>query len=139
MANSDIAELETRISAALGRISQAASALDRPDGVPQEVHDAVVAELETLRRELSATEKRAATLDAEVARLQEALDTETTANAQLRERNVALKASKEAAQGRSNELAETLAGLQDVRKADRDELDALISALDPLVKEQPHA
>ena len=79
----NIAELERRITAALGRIGagldKLGTASDRPQAAPAVVADAAVAAVDT------------GALDAEIARLKAALATEKANNAQLTERLKSVK------------------------------------------------
>lgn len=146
MSDDDLVELERRVTAALVRIGTAVESMTGPDGVPQTLHDAALAEAERLRTEVDraaldvkrATE-RAEAAEAEITRLNEALEAEATANAQLRERNATLKDAKEEAASKAAAAEQTLDSVREQQSSDRAELDALIAALEPLVQEQPHA
>ena len=123
---SDIAELEQRIAVAMDRIGQALQGFDPRAGAD----DAALAAAEA-----AGAEKARAEADVEIAGLKEALEAEQTANAQLRERVAAVKAKKDQLQERLSALETAEAELQHRRAADRAELDDLIAALSPLVKE----
>ncbi|NDR56374.1 hypothetical protein [Aliiruegeria sabulilitoris] len=132
---SEITELESRLAAAMERIGNAIEAFGA--GEPEAAVSAE--ELEQAQKSVSEAVQRAETAEAEVLRLQQALETETTAGAQLRERVGSLKSMKDRQQERITELEAELRALAEQRNADRSELDELISALEPLVKEQTDA
>lgn len=117
---SDISGLERRLTAAMDRIGRAVAAYEPAQGPGEE--------------EIAA--RRA--LEAQAVQLRQALEAEQTANTQLRERIDAMKALKERQQERIGELEDELAGLRAVRTEDREELDAVIAALEPLVGEGAH-
>lgn len=77
-------------------------------------------------------------LEAQVLQLRQALEAEQTANSQLRERIDAMKALKERQQDRIAELEEAEAALRARQAEDREELDAVIAALEPLLGEAAH-
>jgi len=135
----DLEELEKRVAQALARIGSAVEGMGGPDGVPRETHEAALDTAERLRVEAVDATKRADTAEAEIARLKEALEAEATANAQLRERNAALKAAKDDAIGKADALERETAVIREARGADREELDGILAALEPLVKEHSDA
>ncbi|MBT0956460.1 hypothetical protein IV417_03605 [Alphaproteobacteria bacterium KMM 3653] len=114
---SDISELETRISAAMERIGNAVGQL----GIDSGSEEAVKA------------------LEGQVLQLKEALETEQTASAQLRERIEAMRAIKDTQAVRIAELEAAQAELGAHQSADRAEMDVIITELERLVKEGPHA
>lgn len=136
---SGIADLENRISAAMERIGHAVQSMDRATGVtPEELEQARTAFEAAEERTRLATEK-AAEAEAEIARLQQALEAESAAAAQLRERVGALKSMKDRQQERIDELEAEVRTTLERRIEDRAELDGLIAALEPLVKEASDA
>lgn len=139
MSDTDIAELEERIASAMARIGRAVEGMAGTDAVPRSDHEAALTDLEAARGAQAEAEARATKAEAEIQRLNEALESEATAAAQLRERNATLKAAKEEAQARVATLEDELATLAETRAEDRAELDAVIAALTPLVEDQPHA
>lgn len=140
---SDIAELEGRIAAAIERIGRAVESFDADagsgSGVSAAELDAARAEAETARVAAQQAEERVGIAVAEAARLTQALEAETTASTQLRERVASLKSMKESQQERILELEAMLERLSAQRAEDREELDGLIAALEPLVQEQADA
>jgi len=135
----DIAELERRLSVAMDRIG---AALDSTQpglqvdaemlALAQSERDAALASAEAARAETDAAL-------AEVAALKQALEAETTAMAQLRARVDSLSDTRDRQAARIAELEREAAEVAQARTEDRAELDALIAALEPLVKEQPYA
>lgn len=136
---SEIAELEGRIAAAMARIGQAVEGIGAGSGVSAEELDQARGAAESAGNEARQATERAEAAEAEVARLIEALEAETTAGAQLRERVGSLKSMKDRQQERISELESALAEISEQRSADRQELDGLIAALEPLVREQTDA
>lgn len=130
MSETDIAGVERRIDAALGRISAATSALDdraAMRGLTEARDLALIAE-EKARAE-------ADMLAEKIARLEEALETEALAMEQLRDRNQTLKQAKDDAMTKVHELESAIEQIRSVQAADRAEMDEVIAALEPLVKE----
>lgn len=126
---SDIAELESRIAAAMGRIGQAVEAFTPAAATsPEELEEALAAVREA--------EARAEAAEAEAARVLEAGE---FATAPLRQRIESLTAMKDQLQERVTELEDEVRILIELRNADRAELDELIAALEPLVREQTDA
>lgn len=115
---SEISELESRISAAMERIGSAMGAMGS---------------------DTSAQEEAVRALEAQVVQLKEALDAEQTASQQLRERIEAMKGIKESQAIRIEELEAAHSDLQTNRNADRSEMDGIITELERLVQEGPHA
>ncbi|MEM0936078.1 MAG: hypothetical protein AAF646_14705 [Pseudomonadota bacterium] len=135
----DTAELERRLAVALERIE---TALDTPPAEPAEDTGALTEAQEQRDAALEAAEKALAEADdalSEVESLKHALEAEATAAAQLRERVQGLKELKDAQAERIVELEAEARMTAEARAADRAELDALIAALEPLVKEARHA
>ncbi|SDI25274.1 hypothetical protein [Aliiruegeria lutimaris] len=132
---SEITELESRLAAAMTRIGNAIEAFSA--GEPEAAVSAE--ELEQARKSACEAVQRAETAEAEVLRLQQALEAETTAGAQLRERVGSLKSMKDRQQERITELEAELRAVAEQCSADRGELDELISVLEPLVREQTDA
>ena len=118
---SEIKALEQRLTAAMDRIGRAMAGFDPQPAGPDED---------------TAAEIRA--LEAQVLQLKQTLEAEQTANTQLRERLDAMKALKERQQERIGELEDAEAALKAARAEDREELDAVIAALEPLVEEAAH-
>ncbi len=116
----DISALERRLTAAMDRIGAAVASYDTTAG-PSEEEQAAIRGLE-----------------AQVLQLKQALEAEQTANGQLRERIGAMKALKERQQERIAELEEAEAALKAKQAEDREELDAVIAALEPLLEEAAH-
>lgn len=134
----EIADLESRISAAMARIGRAVEGFQAGGASLEELEHARKA-AEDAEAAARGAQARAEEAEAEVARLRQALEAETTAGGQLRERVGSLKSMKDRQQERILELEAELSAMADLRSADRDELDGLISALEPLVKEQTDA
>ena len=132
---SEITELENRLAAAMGRIGRAIEGFDAGDPRAAETAE----ELDQAKANLTAATERVEAAEAEVQRLQQALEAETTAGAQLRERVGSLKSMKDRQQERIAELESQLTAIAELRGADRAELDGLIAALEPLVREQTDA
>lgn len=125
---SEIAELERRLTAALDRIGGAVDEFDAGGAASEEQLDAAYDDGAARARTQA---------DAEIAGLKEAIAAELTANAQLRERVAALKTKRDQLLERVAQMERAEAQLKADRIADRAELDDLISALTPLVKEAP--
>ncbi|PRY22716.1 hypothetical protein CLV78_106258 [Aliiruegeria haliotis] len=139
---SEISDLENRISSAMERIGRAVQAFEpasNAPGVPAQDLAEARASAEAAQAAEAEAATRAEAAEAEVSRLQEALEAETTAGAQLRERVNSLKTMKDRQQERIHELETQLYTQAESRDADRAELDGLIAALEPLVKEQRDA
>ncbi|MDF1871538.1 hypothetical protein [Vannielia sp.] len=113
----DVTGLERRLTAAMDRIGRA------------------VASYDTAAAPSAEEEQARAALEAQVVQLKQALEAEQTVNVQLRERVDAMKALKERQQERISELEEEAERLKSLRANDREELDAVIAALEPLVGE----
>ncbi|MEL6206594.1 MAG: hypothetical protein AAFR47_14945 [Pseudomonadota bacterium] len=131
---------EQRISAALDRIGAAlGQAAGRGDTVPPAVLAEAQAARQEVEREADLARSEATTALQEIERLRQALEAETVANSQLRERVAVLKDKKDA---QAEEIARIDAERERIageRVEDREELDALISALEPLVEDHSHA
>lgn len=130
---SDLTELERRLTAAIERIGRAVEGIEAtPPGADPD-------ELDALRTRAEAAEAQAAKAETELPGLRESLASVQTAAEQLREKVAQLEAMKDRQQARISELESAEEALRAQRGADREELDGLIAALEPLVKEQPNA
>lgn len=155
---SDIAELERRITAALDRAGQAMDRLsasgashaggDGPDLAAElEAERTANAQLEERVRAIKVKqETMVAGLEADVARLKEALATRDAevqqmrgVNAELRESNKALREANAEGVGDAHlvnsSMMSELEALRAARSADRAELDEVLSTLDSVLKE----
>ncbi|SFB80834.1 hypothetical protein [Tropicimonas isoalkanivorans] len=132
----DIADLEGRISAAMARIGRAVEGFQPAGGASAEGIDEARGAAEA---EARAAMARAESAEAEIDRLNQALETDAAAGDQLRERIDALTETNERQQERIAELETELQVLLGKQAADREELDGLIAALGPLVEEQTNA
>ncbi|MEM1430891.1 MAG: hypothetical protein AAGG09_15655 [Pseudomonadota bacterium] len=135
----DIEDLERRLSAAMDRIGVALDAAP-----PGALVDAEMLALAHSERDAARVEAEAARAEAdgaltEVEALKQALEAEAMAAAQLRARVDGLSETKDRQAARIAELERQTDAVEAARSADRAELDALIAALEPLVKEQRHA
>ena len=135
----EIADLESRISAAMSRIGKAVEGFGGGADISAEDLEQARKAAESAEETTRKASERAEAAEAEVTRLQAALEAEATAAGQLRERIGSLKSMKERQQERISELEAEVKAASEVRSADRAELDGLISALEPLVKEQTDA
>lgn len=168
MSETDITELERRLSAALDRIGQAGAALaaaPRPDNAPDDTaaQEALAQLEEALEAERSANaqlEERVRAirekLDTKVAQLEQQLaEAQTRAKAaetdtarlrqaaeELRRNNDALRAAN--AEGLADPqlinraMEAELATLRALRDSDRDEVNAVLDALAPFAPEETH-
>lgn len=130
----DTTALHARLGAAMDRIGAALAAAD--GGSEGQTPDAARSEAEA---RVAAAEQALEEARREAAERAQALEAETAANAQLRERVGNLKDRKESQAARIAELEAERDALARARAEDRAELDALIAALEPLAKEQRHA
>ncbi|WP_068110360.1 hypothetical protein [Tropicimonas marinistellae] len=135
----EIADLEGRISAAMARIATAVERFEGDGTGSADALDHARRAAETAEAEARAALARAESAEAEVARLTQALEAESDAGGQLRERVGTLKSMKERQQERIAELEAELKAIAGLRTADREELDGLISSLAPLVEGQSDA
>ncbi len=129
---SDIAELEGRIATALGRIGQAVEAFSPGEAVSS-------GELEEARTAAQEANARAEAAEADADRSRQALEAEVETGTQLHEHIASLNMMKERQQERIAELEAEVRMLVEQRGADRAELDELIAALEPLIREQTDA
>ena len=135
----DIAELEARIASAMGRIGQALQAAPMGGGVQAEEVEALRLAAEAAASEAETARARAEGAEAEAVRLKALLEAESGEVAQLQERLESMTAMKDRQQERITALEAETQALSQLRGNDRAELDALIAALEPLVKEQTNA
>jgi len=135
----DIAELETRISSAMARIGRAVEATSAGDGAQAEDLERLQQAAEAAMSEAESIRARAEGSEAEAVRLKALLEAETGEVARLQESLASTTALKDRQQERISGLEDELGAVSELRRADRAELDALIAALEPLVKEQTDA
>ncbi|WP_116131654.1 hypothetical protein [Tropicimonas sp. IMCC34043] len=129
----EFADLEARLAMAMTRIGRAMDGLVAAPAAT--ALDEAQAEAASARAEAEAERARGAASDAELARLQETLEAQARTESDLRQRIETLDATKVRLQERLVGLEAELEAVLDARNADRAELDELIAALEPLVKE----
>jgi len=162
---SDIAEFETRISAALERIGQAAEALSSgaaEEGVPDtaaldaaqealeaeritnaQLEERVKAIREKQDSQVQALEDRVAALDTRAEQAEGELAKLRRVNAELRANNTALREANAAGLGDAHLINKSMQAeletLRTLRDGDRAELDDILGTLAPLTGEATHA
>ena len=153
---SDLAELESRITAALDRIGQGVEALGAPAPAGEDARvgelEAALEEERTVNAQLEERvkaikerqDKTVDTLAEEVERLREMLEEEEASVARLRKMNGELRANNDALREAINagvaephlvnkSMMAELEALRAAQAADRAELDAVLGELGPLV------
>lgn len=154
----EIADLERRISAALDRIGAGLGGLGAPvaegpgEAEVQQMHDAIEAERTVsaqLEERVKTLHEQRDALQAEVDGLKAASHEANTQVQQLRKTNQHLQASLQTLREASaagvephlinQAMMSELDGLRSVRDADRAELDEILGALQPLLKEPQDA
>lgn len=135
-----IAELERRLSVAMGRIGRALDALPAAEaGVPAEAFERACADAEAAQAAAASALERAKAAETDRARTQAELEAEAAAAEALRTEIAGLKELHDSQQARIASLEANIDELVSLRTADRAELEEILAALEPLIREQSDA